>query len=100
MLKKIFLSVILVSLIAATGCVPDKFKFTKELSSSGSGRGKVLGPTDMALNKSGDIVIADSGNSRFQVLDVDGTAKVISGEAGSKGYKIRKMSGIGINPGL
>jgi len=90
---------IVVLLFFSSGCVPDKYKFTGEFGKPGSGKGEFLSGTDMAINKDGDLIICDAGNSRFQIVSSDdGSPKLVAGEHGTTGYKVQGISGIGVNP--
>lgn len=98
MLKKtLALSLILIAGLS-TGCVPDKFKFEKEFGKSGSNRREFLSATDMDINSKGDLVIADAGNTRIQVVNTSGDSVMAAGESGREGYKLQSITGIGVNP--
>ncbi|MDN5278352.1 MAG: hypothetical protein PWR01_2317 [Clostridiales bacterium] len=94
--KKLLLALVLATALT-TGCVPNKFQFEEEIGSSGSGRGQFLSATDLDINKDGDLVICDNGNTRFQVVTPEGTVKLTAGEYGREGYKIHGMGGLGVN---
>lgn len=95
--KKVVLSLIL-AVTLASGCVPNKFQFDKEFGKSGSNRGEFLSATDLDLTSEGHLVIADSGNTRIQVLSTDGNSIMAAGESGREGYKLQSITGIGVNP--
>lgn len=89
-------ALILVSLVL--GCVPETFQFSSEFGKSGSGKGEFLAPTDLALMKNGDLLVADSGNNRVQVLSAtDGMCKMSFGEYGTTGFKLQGISGVAVN---
>lgn len=87
----------LIAVASATGCVPDKFQYDREFGKSGSNRGEFLSATDLDLNKNGNLVLADGGNTRIQVLSTDGNALMTAGESGREGYKLQSVAGIGVN---
>lgn len=88
---------LLTALAFSTGCVPNKFQFDREFGKSGSNRGEFLSATDLDLTKDGNLIIADAGNTRYQVLTPDGNSVVAAGESGREGYKLQSMTGIGAN---
>ncbi len=98
MFKKTVLMLCIMSVIFVTGCVPNKFQFEREFGRSGSNRGEFLSATDLEINRDGNLVIADSGNTRVQVLSSDGNSLLIAGESGREGYKLQSLAGIGVNP--
>lgn len=88
---------LLVTLLV-TGCVPNNFKFKKELGQSGSGPSEFLSPTDLDLDSYGNLVVADAGNTRFQVISSDDGKVVASGgEFGVDKMKLQSISGIGVD---
>lgn len=95
--KKIALSLLIIS-IFATGCVPEKFQFEKEIGKAGTGEGEFLNATDLELSLNGNLVISDAGNTRFKVLSPDGKFIFEAGNRGHENYKLATISGIGINP--
>jgi DNA-binding beta-propeller fold protein YncE len=97
--KKIFLCVVILLTATLTGCVPDKFQFEKEICESGSNSGQLLGGTDIDLTKEGFIVVADSGNKRFQVISPEGTPVLTGGDDKSvhENYKLGSLTGIGVD---
>ncbi|MEW6712980.1 MAG: NHL repeat-containing protein, partial [Candidatus Riflebacteria bacterium] len=97
MVKRKSLFVLLLATALTTGCVPVKFQFDQEFGGSGSSKGQFLSATNLELNKHGDLVVGDNGNSRYQVIRPDGSVKMMAGEAGRDGYKLLGMSGIGVN---
>lgn len=90
-----FLAVILVT----TGCVPNNFTFQKELGKSGSGTAEFLSPTDLDLDKNGNLVVADAGNTRFQIISTSGSVVSTGGEFGLEGMRLQSISGIGVDKG-
>jgi len=98
MFKKITLVLLIVILSTLTGCVPDKFKFEKEFGQSGSDRNQFLSPSDLDINSKGHLVVADAGNTRIQVITVDGNSVMVAGESGREGNKLQSITGIGVNP--
>lgn len=98
MFKKNTLLLLIVVIATLTGCVPDKFKFEKEFGQSGSNRGQFLSPSDLDINSKGHLVVADSGNTRIQVISTDGNSIMAAGESGREGYKLQSITGIGVNP--
>jgi DNA-binding beta-propeller fold protein YncE len=95
--KKVVLSMILAATLIS-GCVPNKFQFEKEFGSSGANRGEFLSATDLDMTSEGNLVIADSGNTRVQVISTDGSPIMAAGESGREGYKLQSITGIGVNP--
>jgi len=98
MLKKIFVFAMIIFTGLSAGCVPDKFQFEKEFGKSGSNRTEFLSATDMDLTSKGDLVIADAGNTRIQVITPSGDSVMAAGESGREGYKLQSITGIGVNP--
>ncbi|MBU1106314.1 MAG: NHL repeat-containing protein [Candidatus Riflebacteria bacterium] len=98
MLKKTITFAIIIFAGLSTGCVPDKFQFDKEFGKSGSNRTEFLSATDMDLDSKGNLVIADAGNTRVQVITTDGNSVMAAGEPGREGYKLQSITGIGVNP--
>lgn len=98
MLKKNAIVLLIVVVAMTTGCVPNKFQFEKEFGKSGSNRGEFLSPTDLDMTSKGDLVVADSGNTRIQVISTDGSSVMAAGESGREGYKLQSITGIGVNP--
>ena len=98
MRKKSIVVAMALALALTTGCVPDQFRFEKEIGKSGTGKGQYLSANDLELTKSGDVIVADAGNLRYQVISPAGTVKLISGDKGKMGYKLLSISGIGSNP--
>lgn len=98
MLKKIFILLLTLAATLTIGCVPNKFQFEKEFGKSGSNRGEFLSATDLDITTDGNLVIADSGNTRIQVLTTDGNSIMAAGESGREGYKLQSITGIGVNP--
>ncbi len=98
MLKKTLAFILILFAGLSTGCVPDKFRFEKEFGKSGSNRTEFLSATDMDLTSKGDLVIADAGNTRIQVITVNGDSVIAAGESGREGYKLQSITGIGVNP--
>lgn len=92
------LVVSVLSVLLVAGCVPETYKFTREMCKAGRGRGEIMGGTDITAGKSGELVIADAGNYRFQVLDAkDGRVKRVAGEYGTEQFQLKSMAGIGFN---
>ncbi|PKL47824.1 MAG: hypothetical protein CVV42_11830 [Candidatus Riflebacteria bacterium HGW-Riflebacteria-2] len=98
MLKKTLALILIVLAGLSTGCVPDKFRFEREFGKSGSNRTEFLSATDMDITNNGDLVIADAGNTRIQVITSNGDSVMAAGESGSTGYKLQSITGIGVNP--
>ncbi|MBF0548128.1 MAG: NHL repeat-containing protein [Candidatus Riflebacteria bacterium] len=96
-MRRFFLAGVLVCLAVLYGCVPDTFSFDGEIGKQGSGRGELLGGTDIALTPSGDFLVSDAGNSRFQVISPEGNVKLVGGEFGSTGFKLQGISGCTVN---
>ena len=95
--KQAWLPLTLSLLVFATGCVPNSFKFEKEFGKSGSGTAEFLNPTDMDIDKNGNLVVADAGNTRFQVISTSGSVITTGGEFGVGKKKLQSISGIGID---
>ncbi|XP_070571154.1 protein lin-41-like [Ptychodera flava] len=51
--------------------------FIKVLGKKGNQKGELLCPRGVSINSDGDIVTADFGNNRLQVLDTDGNSKKV-----------------------
>src|ERR1700692_4130552 len=47
-------------------------KFIQKWGTTGSGDGELLRPAGLAVEKSGNLIVADSGNNRLQVFGPDG----------------------------
>lgn len=97
MLKNKTALLFLLAIALTTGCVPNKFQFEKEFGKSGSSRGEFLSATDLDVTKEGNIVVADAGNTRYQIITPDGNSIVSAGESGREGYKLQSITGIGCN---
>jgi len=83
----------------ATGCgVPETVKFDREFGKTGSEKGDFKGPVDIALTPDGDLVIADVGNDRIQIMSPDGSVKYAAGEKGKDKLKFVGIAGVGVNP--
>ena len=95
--KQAWLYITVVLVLFTTGCVPNNFMFKKEFGKSGSGQAEFLSPTDMDLDKKGNLVVADSGNTRFQIISTDGSVISSGGEFGLDGTKLQSISGIGVD---
>ena len=95
--KQAWLYITVVLMLFTTGCVPNNFMFQKEFGKSGSGQAEFLSPTDMDLDKKGNLVIADAGNTRFQIISTDGNVVSTGGEFGLDGTKLQSISGIGVD---
>ncbi|MBF0498946.1 MAG: NHL repeat-containing protein [Candidatus Riflebacteria bacterium] len=96
---RVLIIFVLLSLLTLPGCVPETFKFRKEVGKSGRGRGEFIGATDIAMTPDGNLVVADAGNNRFQVISPnDGTVKFTGGEYGTTGLKLQSVAGCGVNP--
>ena len=95
--KQAWLPLTLALLVFTTGCVPNNFTFQKEFGKSGSGSAEFLSPTDMDIDKNGNLVIADAGNTRFQVISTSGTVVATGGEFGVDRMKLQSISGIGVD---
>lgn len=99
-INKLFIFVFLASALALTGCVPETFQYDREIGSAGSGNGQFMGGTDMDITKDGYLVVADAGNSRFQIINPDNGSVVLTGgndTASSARFKIKSMTGIGVD---
>ncbi|NCB38871.1 MAG: hypothetical protein EOM80_08885 [Erysipelotrichia bacterium] len=94
---RFFFFITILTLALATGCVPNKFQFEKEFGTSGARRGEFLSATDLDVTKNGNLVVADAGNTRFQIITKDGDTTVMGGESGREGYKLQGIIGIGVN---
>lgn len=100
MLKKnqAWLPIALVMLSLTIGCVPNNFSFTKEFGKSGSGSTEFLSPTDMDVDGKGNLVVADAGNTRFQVISTtSGSTISMGGEFGMDRMKLQSIAGIGVD---
>ncbi len=95
--KQSCLYLALIVILFSTGCVPNNFSFQKELGKSGSGSVEFLSPTDLDMDKNGNLVIADAGNTRFQIISTDGKVVSSGGEFGLGKLKLQSISGIGLD---
>ncbi|XP_070571169.1 tripartite motif-containing protein 2-like [Ptychodera flava] len=57
--------------------IPAITGFIKVLGKKGNQKGELSDPRGVSINKDGDIVTADYGNNRLQVLDTDGNSKKV-----------------------
>ena len=89
--KQAWMPLTLALLVFATGCVPNNFTFQKEFGKSGSGSAEFLSPTDMDIDKNGNLVIADAGNTRFQVISTNGSVVATGGEFGVDKMKLQSI---------
>lgn len=95
--KQSWLSLTLALLVFTTGCVPNNFTFEKEFGKSGSGNAEFLSPTDMDIDKDGNLVVADAGNTRFQIISPSGAFVAAGGEFGVDKMKLQSISGLGVD---
>lgn len=95
--KQALISLTLALLVFTTGCVPNNFTFEKEFGKSGSGSAEFLNPTDLDIDKEGNLVVADAGNTRFQVISTSGKTITTGGEFGVGKTKLQSISGIGVD---
>lgn len=98
--KQAWLSLTLILLAFSTGCVPNNFAYNKEYGKSGSGTGEFLSATDMDKDSDGNLVVADAGNTRFQVITTSGNVIKQGGEFGTDRLKLQSISGIGVDQTL
>ena len=82
-----------------TGCVPDKFVFEKEIIQTSSKTEQYLGATDLDVTSKGYLVIADSGNKRFQIISPDNNSIFLASDNESvlSKFKLKSLTGLGIN---
>ncbi len=93
-----YIFLFLLQLVLLTGCgVPDRFKFEGEFGKRGTKPGEFSNPLDIDITPDDDIVVADAGNHRLQVLSPDGTFKMTVGEYGTTGFKIQGIAGCGVS---
>lgn len=96
--KQAWLPLALFLLSLTTGCVPNNFSFTKEFGKSGSGATEFLSPTDMDIDGKGNLIVADAGNTRFQVITPStGAVVAMGGEFGMDRMKLQSIAGIGVD---
>ena len=95
--KQNCLYAMLIVILFSTGCVPNNFSFNKEIGKSGSGSVEFLSPTDLDMDKKGNLVVADAGNTRFQIISTDGNVVATGGEFGLGKLKLQSISGIGVD---
>lgn len=95
--SKACLTMAMIMLAFTTGCVPNNFSFSKEFGKSGSGASEFLSPTDLEIDNKGNLVVADAGNTRFQILTSAGNVIATGGEFGMDRLQLQSISGIGID---
>lgn len=99
-IKRFLVLLGLASLLVSTGCVPETFQYDKQIGGTGSGKCQFLGATDLDITKDGYLVVADAGNSRFQVIDPSNNSVLLTGgneTANDNKFKIKGMMGIGVD---
>src|ERR1700758_1568505 len=69
-------------------------KFIQKWGTTGSGDGELLRPAGLAVEKSGNVIVADSGNNRLQVFTPDGKLVATCGKAGSGDGEFNQPWGI------
>jgi DNA-binding beta-propeller fold protein YncE len=67
------------------------------LGSYGTGNGQFKGPADVAVDGSGEILVADRGNNRIEVFDSEGNFQFKFGSAGSGNGQFSAPSGLAID---
>lgn len=97
-MKKTTLFCFVFLVVFAVGCgVPNLYEFEKEFCKEGSAPGELSNPIDLELTPDGNLVVTDSGNNRFQVLDGDGKLIFVGGEFGNGKLQIKSVSGCAVH---
>jgi len=73
--------------------------FVKSFGTTGEEYGKFISPGSLALDKSGNIFVADSGNHRVQILDSAGKFLTKWGSFGTGYAQFMQISGIAVDSG-
>jgi len=71
--------------------------FVKSFGTTGEEYGKFISPGSIALDKSGNIFVADSGNHRVQILDSTGKFLTKWGSFGTGYAQFMQISGISVD---
>lgn len=72
-------------------------EYIHSIGRRGDGDGDFNFPTDVAIDSSGNIVVADSMNARVQVLDKEGRFIRKFGERGDKPYDFQLIKGVAVS---
>ena len=68
------------------------------IGSGGSGAGQFLGPRGLAIDRNGDLLVADSSNNRIQKLSRDGRVLAVwGGSAGDGPREFRQPCGVAVS---
>ena len=77
------------------------YYFSNQIGSSGRGNGQVAGPTGLALDSSGNLYVADTGNNRIEEFDPSGNYVAQWGSSapspGSGNGQFKYPQGIAVN---
>ena len=76
------------------------FRFEAVLGEMGGGEGQFLEPEGLAVDMSGNLFVADTGNDRVQKLAADGTFLIEVGGSGWADGQFNRPSGIAAGTGL
>jgi tripartite motif-containing protein 71 len=70
----IFLIILLLGLMSASfaHAETENYSFIRQIGSSGSSDGQFISPRDVAVDSSGNVFVADTGNHRIQKFDKNG----------------------------
>lgn len=98
MLKNVLFYVSLLLVLFMSGCVPDNFKFEKEIIKAGSDVGSILSASDMDTNSEGNLVLADAGNNRVQTITTSGSVVMQSSGGAKASNRFQSISGLGVSP--
>jgi RHS repeat-associated protein len=83
---------------AATSSVAAPKYYFYQFGSEGSGNGQFKGPAGTAVDASGNIWVADSGNNRIEKFEALGKFLASYGTAGSGNSQFKNPTGLAINP--
>src|SRR2546425_1117346 len=79
---------------ASTSTTEPPCSFVLQWGAPGSGNGEFINPTGIAIDGSGDIYVADSGNNRIQKFDASGTFLTTWGSGGSGAGQFGLSAGV------
>jgi tripartite motif-containing protein 71 len=72
-------------------------KFIRKWGTTGSGDGELLRPAGLAVEKNGNVIVADSGNNRLQVFTPEGRFVGKCGKAGSGEGELNQPWGVTVD---
>ena len=74
------LAVVILTWLAHTSVFGQEYEFVIEWGTNGNGDGQFIYPTGVAVDSSGNVYVADTGNHRIQKFKSNGVLPDTSGE--------------------